>query len=120
MERLNTLLKKLGEFKVIKAKEDRMTLETPLGNLEVRYKVDVIYNHSSAGGWCKELPLQVVIVISKDGNAVKHWGSMSNEQNARIIHFFQEKYNDEVRNEHHQKGYDQEKVSQLLDLDIVG
>jgi len=116
MEKLNTLLKRLDDFKVIEATEDKIKLETPLGVLEVAYKVDVIYNHSSKAKLFKEFPIQVVLMISKNKNVLHNWGAMSNEQNIQIIDFFQRKYNDEFMKEHFQKGRDEEEVGTLLNL----
>ena len=116
MEKLNTLLKRLDDFKVIEATEDKMKLETPLGVLEVAYRVDVIYNHSSKAKLFKEFPIQVCLTISKNGNVLHTWGAMSNEQNIKIIHFFQEKDDEGFMNEHYQRGQDEKEVGTLLNL----
>ena len=116
MEKLNTLLKRLDGFKVIEATEDKIKLETQLGVLEVAYRVDVIYNHSSKAKLFKEFPIQVCLTISKNGKVLHSWGSMNNEQNVQIIHFFQEKYDEEVQKEYFQRGQDEEKVGTLLNL----
>jgi|TARA_R110002020_G_scaffold73987_3_gene189673 hypothetical protein len=113
MKQLSELLKRLDGFKVIEANEEKMTLESPMGNLSVSWRAKVV---SSCGVDKGFFPLQVILNICKNGVSVYHWGSMDNESNAKIIGFFQEKSRKDFLNKNDERKQTEKEIGLLLNL----